>query len=63
MITWRCRNEGQMLIKNCKKTESNLSFSYENIASYQKNKPSKQCTALNVFFHYRKLINFTVSLR
>jgi len=49
--------------KNLQKPQSNLSFSCENTVSYQKNKPSKQCTALNVFFHYRELINFTVRLR
>jgi len=53
-----------MLTKICKKLKSSLSFSYENIY-YRKNKPEagqSMCAAMNVFFHLRKLINFTMSL-
>jgi len=43
--------------------ESNLSFSFKNTISEGTNlRRSKECTEMNNFFYWRKLMNFTMSL-
>jgi len=48
-------------VENYRKSESRLSFSYENITEGANKIGQSMCAAMDVF-HQRELINFTMSL-